>query len=257
MVTEMNEFKSWRSFADFEHAAIRNHRYIRSFEMEDFLQTLLSTSKVRETTILADRIFWRAQLGYDIEPFYQEGEYIDDVPMPYRPERMKPLPWESAEGRVNPKGISYLYLASHKCTALSEVRPWLGALISVAKFKIVRELRVINCSGSESRHMIYFEEPEPPEREQAVWSDIDRAFSKPVTPTDKTAEYVPTQIISDLFKAKGFDGIAYRSALGDGYNVTLFDLNAAELINLSLSEVKEINFKFAKAGTPYFVKKPR
>jgi RES domain-containing protein len=255
MGTEMNEFKSWRSFSEFWRSTIRKHRYIRPSEIEDFLQTVLSTSKARETTIQAGRIFWRAQLGYEVKPYYQDGEYIDDLPVPYRPERMKPLCGESVEGRVNPKGIPYLYLASHRDTALSEVRPWIGALISVAQFKTVRKLKVINCSSTEARHIIYLEEPDLLEREQAVWSDIDRTFSTPITTSDRTAEYAPTQIIADWFMTNGLDGIAYRSALGSGHNVTLFDLDAAELINCSLFEVKEIKFAFAKAGNPYFVKK--
>ena len=234
---------------------IRKHRFVRPADMEEFLQMVLLTSKGRETTIKAERIFWRAQIGSDFQPYYQEDEHIDDLPIPYPPARMKPLVGESVEGRANPKGIPYLYLATHRDTALAEVRPWLGTLISVAQFKTVRELRVINCSGTESRFNFYLDEPEPPECEKAVWSDIDRAFSRPITPGDRTAEYAPTQIISDLFKTKGFDGIVYRSAFGGGHNVTLFDLDAAELINCSLFEVKEIKFTFAEATNPYFVKK--
>jgi hypothetical protein len=253
--SEMREFKSWGSFSTFSWVAIRKHRFVRSAEMEEFLTTVLLTSKSRQATIKPERIFWRAQIGSEFRPYYQEGEFVADLPAPYSPERMKPSTGESSEGRANPKGIPYLYLATHRDTALAEVRPWLGALISVAQFKTMRKLKVINCSGTEDRHLIYLEEPEPPEREKAVWCDIDRAFSKPITSGDKTADYVPTQIIADLFRANGFDGIVYRSALGEGHNVALFDLDAAELINCSLFEAKEIKYEFSQAASPYFVKK--
>ena len=68
------------------------------------------------------------------------------------------------------------------------------------------------------------------------------------------ADYVPTQIIAELFKVSGFDGIAYRSSLGHGHNIALFDLDAAKLINCFLFEVKKITFDFAEASNPYFLR---
>jgi hypothetical protein len=251
----MTEFKSWASFSTFRAAIIQKHRFFRPPDVEDFLNTVFITSKARQTVIKADRVFWRAQIGCGFSPYYQDNEYIDDFPAPYPPTRMKPLSGEATEGRINPKGIPYLYLATKRDTALAEVRPWLGTLISVAQFKTLHELRVVNCSGNGERINIYFEEPESPEREKAVWSDIDRAFSTPISPGDRTAEYAPTQVISDMFKANGFDGIVYRSALGDGHNVALFDVEAAEMINCSLFEVKDIKLAFSEAANPYVIKK--
>ena len=251
----MAEFKSWTSFSTFWAAIIRKHRFFRPPDVEDFLNTVLATSKGRQTVIKANKVFWRAQIGCDFSPYYQNDEYIDDLPTPYPPARMKPLVGEAIEGRVNPKGIPYLYLATKRDSALAEVRPWLGTFISIAQFKTVRELRVVNCSSTGERLSIYLEEPEPPERDKAVWSDIDRAFATPISPGDRTAEYAPTQVITDMFKANGFDGIVYRSALGDGHNVALFDLEAAEIVNCSLFEVKDIKFTFSQTASPYFIKK--
>jgi RES domain-containing protein len=42
---------------------------------------------------------------------------------------MKPIPKWQGEGRANPRGIPVLYLATHRETALAEVRPWIGAVI--------------------------------------------------------------------------------------------------------------------------------
>lgn len=168
---------------------------------------------------------------------------------------MKPLKAEAKEGRANPKGIPYLYTSNRKEIAIAEVRPWLGALLSVGQFKITRDLLIINCSMNENKHIFYLEEPDPQEREKAVWSDIDRAFSRPVSMNDSSADYVPTQILAELFKAEGFDGIAYRSAFGEGFNIAIFDIDVAELINCFLFEVKDIKLNFKEAASPYFVKK--
>lgn len=98
-------------------------------------------------------------------------------------------------------------------------------------------------------------EPPPKDREQSVLNHIDKAFAKPVNPSDDIADYVPTQIIAELFKSEGFDGITYRSSLGDGHNIALFDLDVAELINCFLFEVKSVKFNFDEAANPYFVRK--
>ena len=48
----------------------------------------------------------------------------------------------SVSGRANPAGVSYLYLASSPETACSEVCPFPTQLISVAEFKLKRDISV-------------------------------------------------------------------------------------------------------------------
>lgn len=85
---------------------------------------------------------------------------------------------------------------------------------------------------------------------------IDRAFSEPTTTGDDTADYVPTQVIAELFKNEGYDGIAYKSAFGKkGHNVVLFDPTDAELTNCTLFEAESIKFSFEQSDNPYWVEK--
>jgi len=171
---------------------------------------------------------------------------------------MKPLSNKASEGRVNPKGIPYLYLATDKETAMAEIRPWLGSEISVGQFKILQDLVVVDCSiheGHKGGFTFYLKEPNPEKRERAVWSDIDDAFSTPVNPSDHSADYVPTQIIAELFKNNGADGILYRSSLGRGFNVVLFDVSLADIVNCFLYEATNISFEFKEIANPYFVRK--
>lgn len=246
-------FKSYNSYCDFSRATRHGNRYIHDAEVKSFLETVLSTSIERERTVKKGRIYWRAQLGNDWRPIVHEGKEVGEEPCPYTPERMKPLQYVATEGRANPKGIPYLYLSTDKETAMSEVRPWIGSNISVGQFETNKELRIIDCSVHQSKRLIYLEEPGDEERELSVWTDIDIAFSIPVIPSDKTSDYVPTQIIAELFKSEGYDGIAYKSSLTTGYNVVLFDLEVADLINCSLYEAESIEFKFREAAN-YFVK---
>lgn len=252
-----SKFKSAYSYQLFTRKVMRYNRYVRDPETEQFLSTVLATSRGRKQAVLKNSIFWRTQLGYEWQPLYDGDHYIDDaqIPGPLSVERMKPLPDRTREGRANPKGIPYLYLSTRKETAIAEVRPWLGSRISLSQFKIQRDLTIINCSTRDQKRIIYLKEPAPKEREKAVWIDIDKAFSEPVTPNDELAEYVPTQIIAELFKKNGFDGIAYRSAFRGGHNIVLFDLNSADLINCTLFEITDVRLDFREASNPYFVGK--
>ena len=251
----MNEFKTWRSYSDFSRVVKNNNRYFHDENIEQFLKTILSTSENRKFDLPNKRYLWRAQLGHGWMPVYQEDEYVTDIPAPFPPNRMKPLVREAAEGRANPKGIPYLYLATTKETAMAEVRPWLGSKISVGQFETKKDMVLINCAVHQKGTPWYFDEPDAEEKEQAVWADIDKAFSEPITVNDRVADYIPTQIIAEFFKTEGFDGIFYKSMLGEGYNVVLFDIKSATLVNCSLYEVKNISFDFQIAASPYAVKK--
>jgi hypothetical protein len=251
----MTEFKSWRSFQQFDRQVRRHLRYVRTTEEEDFLSTVAETSQYRATTIPTGRNLWRAQIGHGFHEVDQDGEKFD-VEAPQEPQRMKPLRDRASAGRANPVGIPCLYLSTHKETAMCEVRPWMGSYISVGQFRLLRDCKIVDCSRDHKKFPIYFEEPGLADKRQAVWANIDRAFAEPMTSADGIAEYVSTQILAELFKREGFDGVAYKSNFGeDGYNVALFDLDAADLINCFLFEVKKIEMKFEERANPYFVAK--
>jgi hypothetical protein len=249
----MSEFKSWRSYWEFRRAIIQRTRYFYDPEVEQFLDAVLATHQSRVETIPADTVLWRAQVGPDS---YEARDQAGEEPVPFPAKRMKPNPSCAREGRVNPKGIAYLYLATERDTALAEVRPWMDSLISVGKFRVKRKLAIVNCTTDEKRKRIFFEEPAAEQRETAVWCDIDRAFARPVSVRDDVADFVPTQVVSELFKVKvnGCDGVAYRSSLGKGHNIALFDLDLADLVDCTPFEVKSISFVFQQSGNPYSVR---
>ena len=244
-------FKSYRSYDHFSCEVRQNNRYIHSDAVKDFLSGVLETSKTHVKIINPESSFWRAQLGSE----WHEETIDEPYQLPLPRERMKPLQYEASEGRVNPKGVPCLYLATDQDTAMAEVRPWLNSDISVWQFKTIKELRLIDCSVHAPKrggYRIFFKEPAEKERETAVWADIDRAFSRPVTPSDKSSDYVPTQIIAELFKNNGFDGIFYKSSLSNGLNLALFDIGAATVGNYALvHRVKDIKFSF-DSGKEYF-----
>ncbi|MGA2678516.1 MAG: RES family NAD+ phosphorylase [Sedimentisphaerales bacterium] len=243
-------FKGELVYLCFQSDVTSKLRYFHTTQSKEFLDAVLVTSKKREKTLRRSRKLWRAQLGSAECDGPQCGikEYV-----PYPPERMKPLVDRAKEGRVNPKGIPYLYLATKKHTAVQEIRPWPGSLISVARFNIVRDLKLIDCSKNIFKlngpgfHCL-FSDTDPPhlkklsqdEIEKYVWSWIDWSFSKPVSPSDDTAEYVPTQILAELFRANNYDGIIYNSLFAEGKNLALFDIASAEQSDCTLYRISKI-----------------
>ncbi|EJL37554.1 RES domain-containing protein [Caulobacter sp. AP07] len=247
---ERASFPSWSSYWAFERSIRREARYVRTPEVEAFLASVLATADRRETTLKAGAGLWRAQLGHDWREVEVFGGGTESLPEPYRPERMKPLVGRAPDGRANSKGIPSLYLATTDETAMSEARPWLAASLTLAKFEVVRPLKLVDCSRHARKLPIYFEEPPASEREESVWTWIDRAFSEPMTRGDDVAEYAPTQVLAELFKQAGYDGVAYKSAFGaeKGFNIALFDLAAARVRSLQVKTVKAVRFEFAEEG---------
>jgi hypothetical protein len=144
----MPVFPSADAYERFARKARSPHRFIRDHEDQEFFTALLRQAREdddRSQVLTPNFPLWRAQLGHDSEPRYVDNEDIGDYPCPYSPERMKPLRDRARENRANPKGIPFLYLSNRKETAMSEVRPWSGSLISLARFKPVRDLTIVHC----------------------------------------------------------------------------------------------------------------
>ena len=99
----------------------------RRKQASDFLDKVIASVGDRAVKIVAERICWRARLGCEYEEVTKEEGYLKVIyeeERPYSTSAMKPI-WQS-EGRANPRGIPYLYLATRRETALSEVRPWIA-----------------------------------------------------------------------------------------------------------------------------------
>jgi RES domain-containing protein len=250
----MSEFKSYRSYWKFEESVRSHRRFIRTPDQEEFLKEVLATCHDKEEIVVAGSLVWRAQVDHGWREHELAEGVLENVPCPHSPKRMKPLQGRAFEGRANPKGIPFLYAATHEKTAIAEVRPWIGALVSVAQLRTTRELRLLNCTHDDVGGIpIFFNEPDAPKRERAVWRDIDCAFARPVTAAENEASYAPTQILAEVFREHRFDGVAYRSSLGPGHNIALFELDAADIINCSLVEIKGVELEYRQAADPYIV----
>ncbi|NKK70048.1 RES domain-containing protein [Rhizobium leguminosarum bv. viciae] len=263
---EKPEFASWDSYSHFARSVRHKRRYVWTAEEAAFLDTVRATNHDRDVELPFGMILFRAQRGIDWDiRTDDDGNELGEEPVGYGASRMKPRLNQAVEGRANPAGIPVLYLGTTEQTAISEVRPWVGASVSVAQFKILRALRAIDLSRGHGKSSIsevglrHFLEKTPIDaatKEKAVWIDIDNAFSRPVTVSDDAADYVPTQILSELFRDIGYDAIVYKSQFGEkGFNVVLFNPDDADVINCAPYEVASIEVSFKEIGNRWFATK--
>ena len=265
---QIPEFASWRSYRKFEEQVIRYRRHVWDRRIDAFLDTVMATRQNRDAQIPMGTVLWRAQLGVDYIPLRDpSGVDVGEEPMGFSGARMKPVAKYAKESRANSSGIPVLYLASTEQTAISEVRPWVGSEVSVAQFRVTRKLHAIGLtqghgksswSGLTLGQMLGKEKVDAEDKAKAVWNDIDNAFSKPVTPSDEREEYVPTRILAELFQEAGYDAIVYRSQFGqegrDGYNIAVFKLEDAEILNCAPYRVESIKVDSRESGNRWFAR---
>jgi hypothetical protein len=225
-------------------------RYVHTPEVREFLATVAATAASRTRVLGPDIDLRRAQIGGHREPMFKSDQ-LGQIRGPFRPERMKPIDGLAREGRVNPAGIAYLYLSSNPETAIAETRPWIGAWVSLGTFRLVRDVRIVDCTIGRRKRMPHLDEPPPAERERCVWRDINEAFARPVVTDESPTEYVPTQVLGDLFQSEGLEGIAFRSSCARGRNLVLFNTLLAGLVRCNLARVDSLRYRHVWTGAVY------
>jgi len=145
----MAEFPFADSYRRFEQSVKQRSRYVHDLEVRAFLDVVMETSESRKDKIPKSSILFRAQRGYGwrLENAGTEEEW--EAPDAFDPDRMVPKAELVGDGRANPRGIPCLYTATTDEVAVAEVRPWVGSYISLAQFKLMRDVTVVDCSGDE------------------------------------------------------------------------------------------------------------
>lgn len=145
-------------------------------------------------------------------------------------------------GRANPDHIRYLYLCEDSTTPIYEIRPIISDCVSVARFKVQRNLKVYDLT---------IDVPDYIEKSKygfpSYFSIIGKMFSNPVR--DNSKQYLPTQYLAEKIKHMGFDGIRFKSSLHkEGVNIVLFDPDLCKAISSEVVRVTDIRLE---SGDPY------
>ncbi|MEW6576721.1 MAG: RES family NAD+ phosphorylase [Pseudomonadota bacterium] len=66
-------------------------------------------------------------------------------------------------------------------------------------------------------------------------------LTRPVVPKGAAIDYIPSQFLCEFIKKKGYDGVAYRSSISNGFNLALFMPSRARPLNCSMYSVENVN----------------
>lgn len=122
-------------------------------------------------------------------------------------------------GRVNRPGVSYLYLASNSETAAAEIRPHPGELVSVGMFEVNKDLRVVDLRTHDLTKL--WRSDSQLEMLELIIA-MEKIFATAAPPSNRSA-YTLTQFLAEIFRRLGFDGVLFRSTVGDGDNLVAFN----------------------------------
>lgn len=132
-------------------------------------------------------------------------------------------------GRMNAQGISVFYGATSIESAVAEVRPPVGSRVVVAKFTILRALRLLDLTSLEHAHdtgSIFDLTLKNRLERVAFLRSVGKRMTRAVMPDDQSLDYLATQAIADFLATENepaLDGIIFPSAQAKaGRNVVLF-----------------------------------
>lgn len=170
---------------------------------------------------------------------------IEKEGVPYPPDKMGAPPEKIAtHGRANPVGIPYLYLGSETATAVAEVRPHPGEVLSVAKFGVdPSKLSLIDLRRPKASVSPFMVEDVTTLRADVSFLDrLGDELKTPVIPGEAAIAYVPSQYLCEYIKRDGYDGVVYGSSVSSGINLALFHPTKAAVAEVSEYTVTKVDF---------------
>jgi hypothetical protein len=150
-------------------------------------------------------------------------------------------------GRMNARGISVFYGANSAPVALAEVRPPVGSRVAVARFEIIRPIKLLDLTafdGVIARGSIFDAGYAGQLGRSAFLRTLSQRLARPVMPDDEAFAYLATQAVADYLATDddmSLDGIIFPSvqAGGTARNVVLFQ-KAAQVEPLEIPDGTEI-----------------
>lgn len=193
---ENNRFFNTGAFKEFED----NFGYIQEHHPSAFITLKAGTSIYRGRIFQSDEALAKA---------LEKPE--DELGPP--PSHLAP------SGRMNSKGISVFYGATSRDNAISEVRPPVGSRVAVAKFRLTRDIQLLDLtvlkdigvhglSRFDSKYLERYER-------MSFIKDLSRKLMMPVVPELEDTSYLLTQAIADYLSISpkyGLNGILFESA---------------------------------------------
>ncbi len=142
----------------------------------------------------------------------------------------------ASQGRASPAGIPYLYLASTEDTAVAEIRPHTGDYATVGRVTAKSNLKLVdlrNLRKSVSPFLVDDDEIPKLREDIDLLVELGKELTRPIVPNAAAIDYIPSQYICEFFKKCDYHGVMYKSSVGKGVNLSLFDPS-----NATVNDVK-------------------
>ncbi len=219
---------------DFKEDVIYNNRFFPNNNIIEILDKLKSIDdperKLNDSLmvgLIGSLTLYRARIGN-----FKDKE--DE-------EMLAPPAKITKQGRCNSDGISYLYLASNYETAIYEVRPCKGDIVTVAEIEI-DDKHIFSFNTQKDAGSYLRSNPIKNSDLEALIDIIVEDLSKVVTPSN-LLEYVPFQFLASYVKKREYDGFVYKSSLTNGCNYVYFEFKNAKVVNKTTYEINNLEYK--------------
>ena len=164
-----------------------------------------------------------------------------------------PPPADAQAGRMNAHGISVFYGANSPMVALAEVRPPVGSQVALARFDIIRPLRLLDLTALNAVATTgsLFDPSFIDILEQTMFlRNLSRRITIPVMPDHERFEYLATQVIADFLSTEygsPLDGIIFPSVQGtDGALNFVLLHKAARVEKIELPKGTEVSVDLSR-----------
>jgi len=234
--TELNyEFLKWK------HIVNNVNRY---YSRTQLLDLLWDNRSLLEYDIHKGEVFFRGRIFNLDDIVSTNDEYIEWVDSNekvfegYNENASGAPPARSAtEGRLNGKGISFLYTCNNEKTVIYELRPTKNEKISIAKFRTKQDLVFADLTKFKSNRI-----------NNQQFSDLIRLIAEEFsTPHYAGHNYCFTQYLAGQFMDMEFDGIIFASSLDpSGENFVFFHPHNCEAVESKLYIVDNISIKYSQ-----------
>lgn len=212
----------------------RNPRDLKAIELLDDIST-----NPERTLYVGSKLF-RCRIIENVSEISKEENFWG-----YSAKKsLAPPPDKTKDMRANYRYIPYLYCANHPYTALVEVRPRLGAQVSIATIRVNEDIRLLDFTMQTTSSKMT-------DTKKNLFADLSMLYSKPIASDDDILDYIPTQYIAEYAKNLNYDGISFRSSLTpelarqdalthpelDRYNIVVFNYNKCSAIKSNVIKV--------------------
>lgn len=224
--------------AEFEEFCerVKNHP-TEKLSLHDLFEEELART---EAELTQDKAIYRARIGF-VEDEQQGIKPFKDHDIG------PPPPGKARAARANTEGEVVLYAADQEATAIAEIRPWRGLLVSVAEIKPSRKLRLTDLSKSPPLVNPFADEAPQYESELVeLLVAFGVELGRPLRRADDARDYLPCQKLVHRIRESGmYDGIRYPSAMTPGgTNVVIFDPTLALVGPSRLVQVTDMEISY-------------